>query len=105
MSGLWRYSKEAPEGKYLVTRRDGTVPEWPYFVIGAKDPAAPSCLREYADVAELRGYDVEYVADIRRMADEFEAFAERHGWGDPDAPPHRKDDSEIVEKMRGAKGA
>jgi hypothetical protein len=42
MSGIWRFNSKTPEGKYLVTRRDGTVPEWPNMVFGAKDPAAPA---------------------------------------------------------------
>ena len=37
-SGLWRTEEGTPEGKYLVQRRDGSVVEWPNFVIGAKDP-------------------------------------------------------------------
>src|ERR1700704_5669978 len=38
--GLWRNQEGTREGKYLVQRRDGSIPEWPYFVIGARDPAA-----------------------------------------------------------------
>lgn len=100
MSGLWRYSNKAPEGKYLVTRRDGTVPEWPNFVIGAKDPAAAVALRAYADEAHRLGYDSTFVGDVRRLADEFEDYRTKHGLGDPDAPPHRKDDPETLAKMR-----
>ncbi|HXI43902.1 MAG TPA: hypothetical protein VNH83_28225 [Bryobacteraceae bacterium] len=40
-AGLWRKNPETPEGKYLVKRRDGSVVDWPNFVLGAKDPAAP----------------------------------------------------------------
>lgn len=36
VSGLWRNNPETPEGKYLVKRRDGTVPEWPSFVLGLR---------------------------------------------------------------------
>ena len=100
MSGLWRNRKDTPEGKYLVQRRDGTVPEWPYFVLGAKDPAAPIALREYANAAEVLGYDGEYVSDIRRMADDWDEYRSQHGAGDPDAEPHRTDDPAVVEKMR-----
>ena len=105
MSGLWRFGNTAPEGKYLVTRRDGTVPEWPNMVFGAKDPAAPAALRAYADEGERLGYDQQFVSDVRRMADEFEDYCATHGQGDPDAPPHRKDDPETIEKMRLGKGA
>lgn len=100
MSGLWRYGEKAPEGKYLVMRRDGSVPEWPSMVFGAKDPAAPAALRAYADEAERRGFDPEFVGDVRRLADEFERYREQQGTGDPDAPPHRKDDPETIALMR-----
>jgi hypothetical protein len=105
MSGLWRYGDKAPEGKYLVTRRDGSVPEWPHMVFGAKDPAAPAALLAYANAAETLGFDPVYVADVRRMAGEFAAYCATHGKGDPDAPPHRKDDPATLEKMRGGHGA
>lgn len=100
MAGLWRKGDVAPEGKYLVTRRDGTVPEWPNFVLGARDKAAPVALRAYADEAERQQYDPQYVADIRELAAYFEEYAQAEGHGDPDAPPHRKDDPATIEKMR-----
>ena len=105
MSGLWRYGDKAPEGKYLVTRRDGSVPEWPNMVFGAKDPAAPAALRAYADEAERRGFDPVYVADVRLLAAQFESYCAEHGKGDPDAPPHRKDDPATVAKMQLGHGA
>ena len=97
--GLWR--KRGMGGKYLVQRRDGTVPEWPGFVIGAKDPAAPAALRAYADAAEKLGFDARYVADMRELADDFDAYRKAHGAGDPDAVPHRKDDPEVIAKIAG----
>lgn len=105
MSRLWRYGDKAPEGKYLVTRRDGTIPKWPSFVLGAKDMAAPAALNAYADAAENLGYDPEFVADIRTLADEFKEYCIKHGTGDPDAPPHRKDDPATIEKMRIGNGS
>lgn len=51
LAGLWRKNPETPEGKYLIKRRDGTVPEWPSLVLGAKDPAAPAAINAYADAA------------------------------------------------------
>jgi len=104
MSGLWRNSAENREGKYLVKRRDGTVPEWPWFVFGAKDPAAPAGLRAYAAKAEELGMDSAYVADVRRLAGEFEAYRNAYGWGDPDAPKHRPDDPATVAEMAQAAG-
>jgi hypothetical protein len=103
MSGLWRNEDGTREGKYLVQRRDGTIPEWPYFVIAAKDPAAPAALRAYADAAEVYGMDTKYVSDLRKLADEFEDYRHIYGEGDPDAPPHRKDNPDIIEKMRTGK--
>jgi hypothetical protein len=88
MARLWRNTEGTREGKFLVLRRDGTVPEWPYLVIGAKDPAAPAALRAYAHAAERLGFDPVYIADIRTLADEFEQYRLEHGSGDPDAPRH-----------------
>jgi hypothetical protein len=100
-SGLWRYNSETPEGKYLVKRRDGSVVEWPNFVIGAKDPAAPDALRAYAKRAEELGYNISYVHDIYRLAEEFEQYRVVHGSGDPDRGRHRKDDPSTIQEMRG----
>lgn len=105
MSGLWEYGKKASEGKFLVQRRDGTVPEWPSIVLGARDPAAPTALLAYAAKAERLGYDKQYVEDVRRLAAEFDQYEQEHGEGDPDAPPHRKDDPEIIAKMRKGRGS
>lgn len=104
--GLWR--KEADgnkrEGKYLVLRRDGTVPEWPGFVLGAGDPAAPAALRAYARAAHDLGW-AQMSADMFDLADEFDRWRADHGAGDPTAPAHRTDDPEIIAKMRGGHGA
>lgn len=103
MSGLWMFGDEAPEGKFLVLRRDGTVPEWPNFVLGARDPAAVPALLAYADEAENLGFDPQYVADVRRLAGRFTDYRTEHGDGDPDAPPHRQDSPDVVAKMREAR--
>ncbi len=100
MSGLWRKQDSTREGKYLVKRRDGTIPDWPSFVLGARDPAAPIALRAYADAAEkLSGFDPAYIADIRWLADEFEKYRQEHGDGDPSAPRHRTDDPATIAEM------
>jgi hypothetical protein len=113
--GLWKRGDKAPEGKYLVQRRDGTVPEWPNFVLGARDPAASTALRAYAaqclridatravDTPET--YGAQYIQDVRDLADEFDQYYSEHGKGDPSAPPHRKDDPAIIEKMKQARGS
>ena len=101
MSGLWRNRPDTPEGKYLVQRRDGSIPRWPWFVIGANDPAAPAALREYADEAERLGMDFRYVEDIRAMAEDWQASQIAYGTtGDPDAAPDLVDDQSVVEMMR-----
>lgn len=106
MAGLWRKSEPgASEGKYLVQRRDGTVPEWSWFVIGARDPAAVAALDAYADKAEELGFDPQYVADVREMAADFEREREETGCGDPDAPPHRTDDATVVALMASGRSA
>ncbi len=100
--GLWRYSDGTREGKYLVQRRDGTVPDWPYFVLGAADPAASSALCHYADACNRLGFDAEYVADVLALADQFDEWRNDHTTGDPDAPKHRTDDPGVIAKMREA---
>lgn len=96
---LWKNNPETPGGKYCVQRRDGTVPPWPFFVMGAGDPAAPAAIAAYADAAENLGMDPAYVADLRALVIEFEAWRSENGTGDPDAPRHRTDDPETVAKM------
>lgn len=108
MAGLWKNNPATAGGKYLVTRRDGSNPDWPHFVLGARDPAAPAALRAYADTAErctTYVFDPQYIADIRRMAAEFEEYAKTCGEGDPSAPRHRIDDPETVDKMIRCLGA
>jgi hypothetical protein len=63
MARLWR--NIVPGGKYLVVRRDGSVPEWQWFVLGSRDPAAPDALRTYADRAAQLGMDPEYVGNAQ----------------------------------------
>lgn len=101
LSGLWRNDTQTPEGKYLVKRRDGSVVEWPNFVIGAKDPAAPAALRAYAKEAERLGFYEGYVADIYALAEQFEQYRIVHGSGDPDRGRHRQDDPGTISEMRG----
>jgi hypothetical protein len=97
---LWKNNPDTPEGKYLVVRRDGTVPQWPFFVMAASDPCAPVALRAYAVACEGMKMDPEYVSDLRRLADQFTKWRTEHGDGDPDAPRHRTDDPETIARMR-----
>lgn len=104
-SGLWVNNPETPEGKYLVKRRDGSIPEWPHFVLGARDPCAPAALRAYADAAEQISMNPEFVADVRELAFKFEEYRRAYGSGDPDKGRHRKDDPETVALMRRGRSA
>lgn len=102
---LWRNDPSIKGGcKYLVTRRDGTHPECPWFVFLARDKYAPAGLRAYADAAEKGGEDPAYVADIRAEADHWERVRAAMGDGDPAAKPHRKDDPGTIAKMVEAVG-
>ena len=105
LSRLWRRDSDTSEGKYLVKRRDGSIPEWPNFVLGAKDPAAPAALRAYADAAEAHGMNPAFVADVRELAVEFETYRAEHGNGDPDRGRHRRDDPATVADMRKGKNS
>jgi hypothetical protein len=100
LTDLVRNNPKTPEGKYLVKRRDGTVVEWPSWVLGARDPAAPVALRSYADCGERLGWHPGMVAAIRNLADEFEQYRSNHGTGDPDRGIHRKDDPDTVREMK-----
>jgi hypothetical protein len=88
--------------KYLVVRRDGTVPKWPAFVLGARDPAAPAALRAYAEKAQELGMDPHYVRTVLDFADQFDTYREAEGGSDPDsAPLQRTDDWAVLEALRG----
>lgn len=109
MSGLFRNMSESREGKYpLLFRRDGTIPEWEWFVLGARDPGAPTAVRAYAFECKARNLDPAYVADLRNMADCWERFQQAEitspnppaKKADPDGPRHRKDDPEVL-KFKG----
>jgi hypothetical protein len=106
LTGLFRDDPETPEGKYLVKRRDGTVAEWPSFVLGARDPHAEAALRAYADSIEKDPEaDPRFVRRLRDLADEFRAYRESHGEGDPTKGRHRKDDPATIEEMRKGRSA
>jgi hypothetical protein len=61
--------------KYIVVRADGTLPEWPYFVLGAKDPAASSTLRAYASTALGINGDEVYHANVKELSQRFGAWS------------------------------
>lgn len=98
---IWAKTAEFSEGKFLVVRRDGSVPAWPHFVLGARDPAVPTALRAYADKAAELGMDPEYVSSVRDLAKDFDNYRQFNGEGDADAPPHRHDDPKVLRAMTG----
>jgi len=101
LAGLVRDDPKSPEGKYLVKRRDGTVVEWPNFVLGARDPHAAVALRAYADsIANDPDVHPDFPARLRRLADEFDAYRITHGQGDPTRGLHRRDDPDTIAEMR-----
>lgn len=98
---IWTKTKTHPEGKFLVVRRDGTIPQWPHFVLGARDPAVPLALKAYAAEAGAIEFDEDYCDSVRELAEDFTLYRRAHGDGDPPAGPHRKDNPAIIELMRG----
>jgi hypothetical protein len=101
LTTLVREQPDTPEGKYLVKRRDGTVPEWPSFVLGGADPHAAAALRAYADsCATDPAIDPGFVASVRRLADTYDRWRAEHGPGDPGMGIHRRDDPATVAEMR-----
>ena len=55
----------------------------------------------YAIECLHQGLGLEYVASLRDLAEDFEAYRAKQGDGDPDAPPHRIDDPGVIRAMRG----
>lgn len=101
LTGLFRDNPATPEGKYLVKRRDGTVVEWPSFVLGARDPMAPWALRFYAVLGLLMGHFTwGFTRAAWGWASTMRQYRRDHGTGDPGKGRHRKDDPATVEEMR-----
>jgi hypothetical protein len=85
--------------KYLVMRRDGSIPKWPSFVLAAADPAATAALHAYANEAEKLGMDSKYVRDVRALAQTFEEYPKNPR---PDAPDQRSQCEFVVTLMDAA---
>lgn len=111
LAGLFRENPKTPEGKYLVKRRDGSVVEWPSFVLGARDPIAEIALRAYAsevyrlinsepEKAELLGLKIGFFDGLVRWIHKFAQYRRDHGTGDPGKGQHRRDDPATVEEMK-----
>lgn len=100
LDGLYHENPATPEGKYLVMRRDGTVPKWPSFVLGAGDPAADWTLWFYGWVAWWYRMAKGYRQGVARRAKKFRDWRLQNGNGDPDAGRHREDNPWVIAKMR-----
>ncbi len=105
LNGLYRDQPETREGKYLVLRRDNTVPEWPWFVLGATDPAAAWALRAYAVAGFFYRFKWGYVKGVWRLARDFRRWRRANRKGDPDRGRHRTDDPAVIARMREGRGA
>lgn len=101
LTGLFRENPATPEGKYLVKRRDGTVPPWPSFVLGGADRMSPWTLRFYAVLGLLlREINWSTARGLWRWARVMSRWRKEHGKGDPGMGPHRVDDPATVAEMR-----
>ena len=101
LTSLVRDNPATPEGKYLIKRRDGTVPEWPSFVLGGADPMVPWTLRFYATFGFLRGHFTWSMTKALWGHARVMAHWRREHWiGDPGKGIHRTDDPATVEEMK-----
>lgn len=72
--------------KYLVLRRDGTLPPWPYFVLGAADPAAWDTFAFYVERCRELGYSQQYLDELSAI---------RLNFVKPNGPERRPDDGKV----------
>ncbi len=128
LTTLFRNNPETPEGKYLVIRRDGTVVEWPSFVLGARDEDAETCLQVYgllklmtpdqkgvfldeladrcnAARSDPHAQNISFYDSVMDFAEEWHLYRMDHGDGDPLMGAHRKDDPETIAKMKKGRSA
>ena len=100
MTGIWKTNDGERLDKYLVVRRDNTVPPWPWFVLAAADPVAPIAIRAYADAASANSVDDEdFITDLYALADEFDRWRASNTTGDPAGARHRTDDPVVVARI------
>lgn len=103
---LVRFTDMNRLGKYLVMRRDGTVPAWSSFVLGSRDRHAEVALRAYADsIATDPDCHPDLPGSIRRLADLFADERAALGDGDPTRGLHRKDNPLVLLLMAQGRAA
>jgi hypothetical protein len=112
LTGLVRDNPKTPEGKYLILRRDGSVVEFPVFVLGARDPYAAKALRYYADLlqeeVDKQNYNIhhKYPKAIKKWADVFDDYRKEHGESKPCSDKSdRVDCPLIIALMKAGKSA
>jgi hypothetical protein len=104
LKGCYSDNPETKEGKYLVLRRDDTVPEWPWFVLGARDPMASWALWFYSWVGIFYERNWAYLRGCNRKSWEFYRYRQTAGKGDPGKGRHRKDNPAVILRMREGRG-
>jgi hypothetical protein len=92
------HGKTMMKDKFLVIRRDGTVPEWPWFVLGGRSPWSLEAAKAYLGAAERGGADEAHLEAIRGIVAAMEAHPKG---GDHEFGP---DDPSILQVMRDCKG-
>lgn len=93
------HGKQRMKEKFLVLRRDGTVPLWPWMVLGGRDPLAIVAAEAYlAALLQEEQADQAYVDYIREMVDTLKSYPKG---GDHD---FGLDDPSIVQVMRDGRG-
>lgn len=93
---LFHERLDTPQGKYLVKRRDGSVVEWPSFVLGGRDPLAPWALRLYGVLGFLSGHFTwSMTRSVWRWARFYDTYRRDKGVGDPGS-----DDPATIREMR-----
>lgn len=105
LNGLFRDNNDTREGKYLVLRRDNTVPDWPWFVLGARDPMAAWALWVYSWLGIFFTRNWSYLRGVNRLSWDFYDHRMLFGKGDPEKGPHREDDPWVIYRMRHGRGA
>lgn len=99
-NGLIFFDPSKQGGKYLVLRRDGTVLDGPYFVLGCRDKAAPAALREYVRIWERWGsVGTQYNIDVLQIAGMMERARAKLGTDAPANRGERVDNPRVIEQM------
>jgi hypothetical protein len=94
------------QGKYLIVRRDGTVPHWNNlaFVLGPRDPHAQAAILAYVESMVALGegkYDKAYAESLLKLAESYDPYQAEHGVGDPAERPWRFEAHDVMTALHG----